>query len=228
MFFSGRNPHFNIFSHQYLSTKYHNKWLVENVKSLSGYTLDYGCGSKPYKFLLQNSNYIGVDVEDSDADLYVKDGFKVELPDNYFDSLMSTQVLEHVTDLEAVIHEWKRLLKDNSIGVISVPFMYGVHGLPYDFRRFTKQGLVKTLSDAGFEVIKVNSFGGIGALIIVNFFNWFETQPGRFFLIVKVLISPFYPLYSFMGNILGFILDSVDKSECFYTSLGIVIKKKKL
>ncbi len=79
------------------------------------------------------------------ADMHVSNGYMIPEKDSVFDSLISTQVLEHVEDTDLVIEEWIRVIAPKGYLVITVPFMFGVHGLPYDFRRFTTQGLIKKL-----------------------------------------------------------------------------------
>ena len=68
--------------------------------------MDFGCGSKPYKSLFNVNEYVGVDYHgqghshvNEQIDVFY-DGVLLPFPDNYFDSVFSTEVFEHVFNLE--------------------------------------------------------------------------------------------------------------------------------
>ena len=47
-------------------------------------------------------------------------------------------VLEHLPDLSIVFEEINRILKKKGNLIGSTPFIYQVHGAPFDYHRFTK------------------------------------------------------------------------------------------
>ncbi len=61
--------------------------------------------------------------------------------DNYFDCVICTGTLEHVTDPWQAIREIHRVTKLNGMVHIDVPFMQAYHADPTDFWRFTIDGL---------------------------------------------------------------------------------------
>jgi SAM-dependent methyltransferase len=136
--------------------------------------LDLGCGTKPFEniFIKNNVNYFGIDIEDSGRSPELKnqdltyDGFNIPFPDNHFDGILSTQVLEHVIDDIQIISEMYRVLKPNGKIIVSVPFCYAEHEKPYDFRRFTTFGLKKSFESAGFEDLNLEK--AIGALQTIS------------------------------------------------------------
>ncbi|MBK8300784.1 MAG: methyltransferase domain-containing protein [Chitinophagaceae bacterium] len=73
---------------------------MKNASSLEGKMMDFGCGTKPYKPLLQTSKeYIGVDYngeghshKNEQIDV-MYDGKTIPFEDNTFDSILSTEVL---------------------------------------------------------------------------------------------------------------------------------------
>lgn len=142
------------------------KTLKEFRLEMNGELLDFGCGSKPYKNLFTNvSSYIGVDIEDGshnhekeDID-YFYDGKNLPFDDNRFNSVFSTEVLEHVPDIEYSLKEINRVLKPKGKLLISIPFAFPEHELPYDFRRLTRFGITQVLKDNGFKLIKYRCFG---------------------------------------------------------------------
>ena len=131
--------------------------LFEEVKINSNW-LDLGCGMKPYFSSFSKANYTGIDVQTSGASIDMKspdlyfNGVNIPFPDNHFDGVLCTQVLEHAVDSEFLISECNRVLKPSGTLIVSVPFIYREHEQPFDFRRFTSFGLVKSLEGNGFVV----------------------------------------------------------------------------
>lgn len=226
--FAGINPFFRIFHHQFLATYNHNIWVKEQAKKPEGLILDFGCGSMPYKdMFLKHTSYIGIDLDTNVlANIFVVDGYKIPLNDKSVNGLISTQVLEHVENIDEVLSEWKRVLAPGSSIIITVPFLYSAHGLPFDYRRFTKEGLVKLFSDNNFELKEVVTFGGLGTYLVLGIQNWLESQPGRLFLLFKLILSPLYPFYSLVLNLFGIGINKIDKTNIFYSSTGVVLRKK--
>ena len=153
------------------------KPLVKQIrmyaKELNGRLLDFGCGTKPYLSLFSHmSEYIGVDVENEghsheteDIDVFY-DGKTLSFEDGSFDSVLASEVLEHTPDIISSLSEIRRVLKMNGKILITVPFVWPEHELPYDFRRYTEAGIDKILSDNGFRTIAHNKIGTFFEVII--------------------------------------------------------------
>jgi SAM-dependent methyltransferase len=123
--------------------------------------LDFGCGAKPYKNLFQVEQYIGVDIRNKahlhdkePVDIYY-DGNKLPFRDEQFDSVFSSEVFEHVFNLDEILLEIKRVVKKNGTVLFTVPFVWDEHEIPYDFGRYSEFGIRHVLRKAGFEVIKI-------------------------------------------------------------------------
>jgi len=133
-------------------------------KYANGKVLDIGCGNKPYKkeFEERVSQYIGCDIEQSSLEQVdiICDAMDIPLPSDEFDTIFSTQVLEHVAEHQLVLNEAYRLLKAGGKIIISVPFYWPPHEEPYDYFRFTKYGLQHILEKAGFIIVEVKENGG--------------------------------------------------------------------
>ncbi|HXF85989.1 MAG TPA: class I SAM-dependent methyltransferase [Anaerolineales bacterium] len=65
----------------------------------------------------------------------------VPLKSQSVDCVICTEVLEHLSDPQACVNEIHRLLRDGGLVLASTPFLYPVHADPYDFQRFTEDGL---------------------------------------------------------------------------------------
>jgi SAM-dependent methyltransferase len=74
------------------------------------------------------------------------------------DYIVCTEVLEHLPDPRACVDEIHRLLRNGGMAFVSVPFIYPVHADPYDFQRFTEDGLRRLFR--GFKSIDVYRMGG--------------------------------------------------------------------
>lgn len=115
--------------------------------------LDYGCGGSPYRALFPNSTYHRADFVDVpgrdfevEENTYVRDALSGD-----YDLILSTQVLEHVGDPANYLREAMRLLKPNGTLAISTHGTWPDHGCPYDYQRWTADGLQKLVGEAGFR-----------------------------------------------------------------------------
>ena len=135
-----------------------------------GELLDVGCGKMPYKKFLLDGNYItsytGLDIET--ALVYEEgvkpdhtwDGISMPFPDNSFDTLMATEVLEHCPDPSRIVLEMKRVLKPGGLLFLTVPFMWYLHETPHDEYRYTPFALQRILEGSGLEEVQLKAHGG--------------------------------------------------------------------
>lgn len=141
-----------------------------------GSMIDLGCGIKPYESIFQPfiDSYFGVDFqptsdvnykENTKADLFA-DCTNTGLKDHSFETLLSTQVMEHIYDSNSYLSECFRLLKKEGYGIFSVPFLWQIHSEPYDYYRFTRFSLEKLFSEIGFKIIEIRSMEGAYAALI--------------------------------------------------------------
>ncbi len=131
-----------------------------------GRVLDAGAGEKRFAGFFAQHRYFGVDlaVGDSGWD-YSKidacsDLARLPFPDESFDALLNTQVLEHVPDPQAVISEFWRVLSPGGKLYLTAPQGWHEHQQPYDFFRFTQFSLGRILSQAGFREYSIEPMGG--------------------------------------------------------------------
>lgn len=156
--------------HQYLVLRPLHTWMREVAPDfVSGVLLDYGCGGQPYRELLEPlcDRYLGADVAAVPGvplDHLLLPGLPVPLADASCDTVLSTQVLEHVPDPAHHLREARRLLRPGGFLVLTAPMQWRHHEAPRDYRRFTRYGLEHLLGEAGFEVLRVDPAGGAFAV----------------------------------------------------------------
>jgi len=150
------------------------KLLLDEVQKASvfstGRLLDVGCGVKPYLpiFAPKVSTYIGVDIDEHRRAIDCR-GAATALPflSNQFDTVLFTEVLEHVPDPVLAIKEIYRVLRPGGKLILSAPQVYWLHEEPLDFYRFTKYGLLELLRRAGdFKIEHLATIGGTLDLVV--------------------------------------------------------------
>ena len=203
--------------------------LIELSISKGNRWLDVGCGTRPYEKYFPVGTYTGVDVMDSGRDTNLKcpdfyyDGEALPFPDDSFDGVLSTQVLEHVRHPESFIKELARVLKPNGHIVITIPFVWQEHEIPYDFTRKTEFGMCALLEDEGFlgiNVKKLNGFFESSALLlnayVVN--NLVPPIKGAGTILVLLVCFPV--------QIIGYLIQRIlpDK-KYFYLNLMVSARK---
>lgn len=136
------------------------KVIKKNTYFVSWKILDFWCWEKPYKKLFQYDEYIWIDFASTwhnnsqkKADIYWN-WENIPYKDWYFDSVLSTEVFEHIFDLDLVLSEIYRVLKIWWYIMISIPFCMDEHEQPYDFARYTTFGIKHILNRHWFSVIK--------------------------------------------------------------------------
>jgi SAM-dependent methyltransferase len=161
-----------------------------------------------------------------EVDLVLKRGEKWPLQDERYDVLLSTQVIEHVDDLEFLVKEMSRVLKSDGVIILSFPFIYNVHGEPHDYRRLTTYGAKELLSD--FEIVHMEAQGGIGSTLVVLFLNWLNAELSLSGIgkLVKGIILPLFIPASLVLNLLGLVLDQLDHTNIFYSGIILIARKR--
>lgn len=161
----------------WLEALYLRRAVAELAPSAHGWMLDIGVGERPYAdvFAPHVERYVGVEyppacnnlvpgivdlitVEHGFIDVW-GDGHALPFGDASFDTLLSTEVLEHIPDPRQMLAEMYRTLKPGGRLLVTVPFTAPQHALPHDFYRYTPQGIRALLEQTGFVVDEVRPRG---------------------------------------------------------------------
>lgn len=146
-------------------------FLEPRLSKLQGNLLDVGCGEMPFRGCLPPGvSYTGIDVPQA-RDFAMREneavisfnGVSIPFPDDSFDTVLCTEVLEHAAAPQELIAEIRRVLKPDGMLLATVPFSARVHYSPYDFHRFTKHALDGMF--ASFEDVRIEERGNDLAVI---------------------------------------------------------------
>jgi len=89
----------------------------------------------------------------------VADGAHIPLGSESIDTVICLETLEHVKDPSQVVRELSRVLRPEGALLMSVPFLYRIHGVPNDFWRFTEYQVQRMVNDAGLRVVCMERLG---------------------------------------------------------------------
>ena len=132
-----------------------------------GKLLDLGCGKVPlfsaykdyvtdnicvdWKNTLHKNEYL-----DAECDLTKVLPFK----DGEFDTIILSDVLEHIPQPEHLWSEMSRILSIGGKIIINVPFYYWLHEHPHDYYRYTEFALRRFVEKSGLRLLQLNVIGG--------------------------------------------------------------------
>jgi SAM-dependent methyltransferase len=130
-----------------------------------GTFLDAGCGTMPFRRHVEGrlERYDSLDVESRAPGVtYIADVRAMPMvPTDGYDTVLCSEVLEHVSDPERALTELHRVLRPGGTLVLSVPFLSRLHEEPHDYFRYTRHGLEHLLRAAGFRVAEIVPTGSV-------------------------------------------------------------------
>lgn len=217
----------------YFSRKGLHQGIQQYAEELNGRLLDFGCGRKPFRELFVVNEYVGLDTEDSGhphlreerevVDVFY-DGKKIPFGENTFDSVFSSEVFEHIFDLEDSLEEIHRVLRPEGMLLVTMPFCWDEHETPYDYGRLSSFGINYLLEKKGFEVIAVDKTSNFVEVLFQMFNLYIYRLTHTRYKYVNVLlhflfISPFTVAGMFWSWILP-------KRYTLYLNNVVLAKKK--
>jgi SAM-dependent methyltransferase len=138
-----------------------------------GRLLDMGCGHVPlyesYRGLV--SENVCIDWEntahvnpylDQMVDLTGTLPFERES----FDTVLLTDVLEHIPDPLNLMSEVARILRPGGKLIAGVPFLYWLHEVPHDYYRYTEFALRRFCELSGLRVVELVPYGGLPEVLL--------------------------------------------------------------
>jgi len=138
----------------------------------AGKLLDLGCGKVPlyaaYRDLVTDNVCV-----DWDSSWHKSEHLDYELDltktlpfaNNEFDTIILSDVLEHIPVPEQLWNEMARLLSPNGKIILNVPFYYWLHEEPHDYYRYTEFALRRFVQMAGLRLVLLEPIGGAPEVI---------------------------------------------------------------
>ena len=184
---------------------------------IGGRVLDLGAGTAKYKPILikKASEYIACDAKKTkDIDI-ICNVENLAFAAESFDTVISTQVFEHLANPFKTVEEIKKVLKPGGCAVVTAPFIVPFHSDPDDYFRFSKEGLEEIFKSIGFEIVESGIYGGffmvLSEMIHFSWFNPYKNKSRRFFPIIEKIAK---------------FLDKIFFSKIIYANSFTVAKKK--
>lgn len=181
-----------------------------------GRVLDLGAGMAKYAGIIKKhaADYIACDVKKNENIDTVCDVTNLDFAPESFDTVISTQVFEHVDNPFTVAQEIKKVLKTGGNAIITAPFMFPFHADPKDNFRFSREGLEEIFKSAGFEIIDSGIYGGffmvLSEMVHFSWFNPYKRKSGWFIAVIEKIAKFF---------------DKLIPSKIIYANAFVVAKK---
>lgn len=133
-----------------------------------GAMLDLGCGKVPfhaaYRDLVEETvcvDWPGSTHGTLHVDAYCNLASALPFADAAFDTLLSSDVLEHLPDATLAFREMARVLRPGGKLLLNTPFLYMLHEVPHDYARHTRYSLERLAVGAGLQVLVLEEIGGL-------------------------------------------------------------------
>jgi ubiquinone/menaquinone biosynthesis C-methylase UbiE len=185
---------------------------------VSGKTLDFGAGNAKYRDIIKSAadEYVAFDLMPGPNIDVVGDVLNSPFADNEFDTVISTQVLEHVPKPWLMIKEIHRILKPGGVCILTAPFLTPYHADPHDYFRYTTEGM-KSLFDDGFETVECDYYGKsfmvLSEFIHFVFFDPYKQQRRGGFRMMESIQK------------IAKFLDKFTRNDKIYNNVYIIAKK---
>ena len=143
----------------------YDEWLPRVVR---GRLLDLGCGTVPLyaSYADRAGSVVTVDWPSSlhegrHVDVLADLSHTLPLRSGSVDTVVSSDVLEHLPDPRLAMAEIARVLAPGGHLLLNTPFLYRVHEAPHDFLRHTRYSLARLATEQGLEVVELTEVGGV-------------------------------------------------------------------
>lgn len=225
---------YHVFSHPFFLIRKGLKVKIEELaRQLNGKVLDFGCGAKPYApYFKHAEEYIGLDIEKSGhehanepIDVYY-DGKIIPFAENHFDAVFSSEVFEHVFNLEEVLPEINRVLKPGGKLLFTCPFAWPEHEVPYDFARYSSFGIKAIIERNGFKITEQYKSGHFFEVLmqylILYIFYFLPKKPAAlYYFFHQLFILPFL-LFTLL---ISFLLPAKMRRKDLYFNNVLLVEK---
>jgi len=159
-------------------------WVKEELLKLPKglRILDAGAGEMPFKQYCKGQTYVSQDFglydgvgdktglqtgswDQAGIDI-VSDIAAIPVPDESFDVIICTEVLEHLPDPLLALKEFQRILAKGGILLMTAPFYSATHFAPYHFfSGFSRYFYREHLNRLGFRILELRASGNFSEAV---------------------------------------------------------------
>lgn len=222
----------NILHSHYFAARALRSFENSIIPKLDGHILDVGAGTGYGKILLNpNAKYSPTDIDTARdyTDISLTENgiplvkncsvYKIDFGENNFDGCLALNLFEHLKHPNKAIKEITRVVKNDGIFILLVPFCFPVHGHPDDYWRWTEEGVRAFLEKNKITILRIMIHGKTIHSIILNinlFLRYGIFMSGHevsiFKSILHVILRPFLTILFLIFNLIGLLAGFFDKS----------------
>jgi SAM-dependent methyltransferase len=97
--------------------------------------------------LFAGEEYLGCDIRRGLGVDRIEDANSLTFQESSVGAVLMFEILEHLPAPARALEEARRVLREDGVLAMSVPFHYRIHGFPTDYWRFTSSGVYELLSN---------------------------------------------------------------------------------
>ncbi len=165
-----------------VTADYYSTYIPRYVK---GVTVDLGCGFAPmYQFYRSYAQkVICIDWENSPHKNRILDircdlSEILPLADASADTVILSDVLEHIRKPEFLLREIHRILRPKGTLLLNTPFIYPEHEKPYDYFRYTEFFYRSMAKELNCDLAVIKKVGGEREVVITLLEKYLEKYQG--------------------------------------------------
>ncbi len=191
-----------------------------------GVILDAGAGRLAWRSLLRphSTAYIATDYATAHPELSFCADLQGRLPlrNACVDTIFCCSVMEHTPEPWLILPEFARVLRPGGRVILSVPFLYFLHGAPHDYFRFTLYGAMRLAREAGLRIVERRTAGGLAhtvlqsVSIVLVAILWTPRAPWLVTVPTRALLAT------------ARAIDSIDYSGTFAQTVNLVLEKSSI
>lgn len=208
--------------------------------------LDVGAGGCPHRKLFKDCDYFSQDfaqlsyhqIQNQDGygkiD-FVSDILDIPVPDESYDAILCTEVIEHIPYPIEAIKEFSRILRPGGTLLITAPLQSGLHQEPYHFYGgYTNYWYEKFLPENDFHDLKIEPNGSLhttyfalGSTVFKKFLEELVGHKNLFRRLVALTsIILFLPIFLIINPIFGFLWEKIYQELGYTPGYHVSAKKK--
>lgn len=225
-----------------------DKWITKQAGNISNglKVLDIGAGGCPHREKFNHCEYFTQDfVQLSDLQIqnqagygeidFVSDILDIPVPDESYDVILCTEVIEHIPDPISAIKEISRILKPGGTLLITAPLQSGLHQEPYHFYGgYTKYWYQKFLIENDFTDLSIEPNGSLhttyfalGLTIVKSFLEeMVDSKSLSRKLIALFSLIIFSPILLILNPIFCYSWESIFQQRGFTAGYHVSAKKQ--